>query len=378
MKNCVISADSHFLEPPTLWQERLDRKYRDRAPHTVVSKRRGIVLLVGEDIQAQPVSGWCAAGRAAEDAVKINTLGFDAAPPGVWTPEGRIKDQDRDGIAAEILYTSFGMVAMNIRDSELAMACMRVFNDYAAEFCSHDPKRLIGIGAVVPDDVEACVREMERIGKLGLRGVMLPITLVEGESYGNPKYDPIWAAAQEMDLVLSFHAGTSRAGINPRPEDWAQLYMSAHYMMQRPLTDVIVGGVFDRFPGLKLVSVENDVSWLPSYVERLEHFADRFVAVASLRLKKRPTEYIRDHVFATFTFEGPGVDAVRRAFGCENIMWGNDYPHLDSSWPNSRELIQRSLIDVLPPEDAENILCNNVARLYELELPQQAGLTAAE
>ena len=150
--------------------------------------------------------------------------------------ERKVSSQNgEDGILAEILYTSFGMVAMNIKDIDLAMACLRVFNDYAAEFCSYNPNRLIGIGAVVPDDVDRAVKEFEHIRKLGLRGAMMPVTLAVGESYADPKYDKIWAAAHDLDLVLTFHAGTSRAGINPKRADWAQLFMSGPYLWQRTL-----------------------------------------------------------------------------------------------------------------------------------------------
>ena len=375
----VVSADSHFLEPPTLWTERLDRKYRDRAPHTFVDEN-GLVMLTGEDMDPQPVSGWCAAGRASEDLKKINSLGWDAAPKEVWTPADRLKGQDRDGVLAEILYTSFGMVAMNIRDVELAMACLRVFNDYASEFCSYDPKRLIGIGAAVPDDVEAAVKEIERIRKLGLRGVMLPLSLAEGENYGDPKYHPIWAAAQDLGLVISFHAGTSRAGINPKEHEWPRLYAGVPYLMQRTLTDLIFGGVLDRFPGLRFVSVENDVSWLPHFAYRMDHFAERFVAVASVKLKMTPTEYIKRHFYSTFQFEGPGIDMTRRILGSETIMWGNDFPHMDSTWPNSPELIQTTLGDIMPEEDVENIVFNNVVNLYGLEIaprPQEGAFARA-
>jgi predicted TIM-barrel fold metal-dependent hydrolase len=368
--NRVVSADSHFLEPETLWVERLDKKYRDRGPRTAIQD--GVEMLFGEDMEPQPVSVWCAAGQANEDLLKINKLGFKAAPEGVRDPAGRLKAQDRDNVLAEVLYSSFGMVAMNIRDPELANASLRVFNDYASEFCSYDPKRLVGIGAVIPDDVPTAVGEIERIAKLGLHGVMIPITLAEGESYGDPKYDPIWAAAQANKLILSFHAGTSRAGINPKPGEWAQLYMGAPVLMQKTLTDIIVGGVFDRFPDLFFVSVENDVAWLPHYAYRLDHFVDRFYTMENLNLKRTPTEYIQNHFFSTFTFEGEGVETVRRLLGSEVLMWGNDFPHLDSTWPKSPQALQDTLLKVSPDADAQNMLYNNVVKLYDLDFPLEA------
>jgi predicted TIM-barrel fold metal-dependent hydrolase len=366
----IVSADSHFLEPPTLWTERLPEKFRERGPHTFTTKT-GVVFLTGEDMEPQPVAGWCAAGRAEEaqqDLKKLNRMGWDAAPKGAWTPADRLEAQDRDGILAEIMFTSFGMIAMNIKDVALATACLSVFNDYASEFCSYDPKRLIGIGAVIPDDVEAAVKELNRIRKMGLRGVMLPLTLQDGENYGSAKYDPIWAACEEMGLVVSFHAGTSRQGINPEKDQWPRLYAGSPHLMQMTLTDIMFGGTFDRFPRLKISSVENDVSWLAHFAYRMDHFAERFVAVASVKLKLKPSDYIKRHFYSTFQFEGPGIDAIRKTLGSEIMMWGNDFPHLDSTWPNSPKLIKESLIDIMPEKDVENIVFNNVVRLYELDI----------
>jgi predicted TIM-barrel fold metal-dependent hydrolase len=147
----------------------------------------------------------------------------------------------------------------------------------------------------------------------------------------------------------------------------AQLYMGAHHIIQRVLTDIVLTGVFDRFPGLRLVSVENDVSWLPHFATRLDHYAERFVTLIPNKLRMTPTDYIKRHFFSTFTFEGEGIESVRRTLGSEGMMWGNDYPHLDSSWPKSTELIQRSLRDLLPAEDVGNLLHHNVVKLYGLD-----------
>ncbi|RYD95059.1 MAG: hypothetical protein EOP61_20495, partial [Sphingomonadales bacterium] len=217
------------------------------------------------------------------------------------------------------------------------------------------------------DDVPAAVKEIERIAKLGLRGVMLPVTLAAGDSYGDPALDPVWAALQANNLVPSFHAGTSRAGINPTAAEWPQLYMGVHYLMQRTLTDAIFGGVFDRFPRIRFVSVENDVSWLPHYIYRMDHFAEHFVPHANLSLPRKPSDYIGQHFFSTFQFEGPGIDTARRLLGSETIMWGNDFPHLDSTWPHSDKVIKDTLIDIMPAADVENIVYNNVVKLYDLD-----------
>jgi predicted TIM-barrel fold metal-dependent hydrolase len=189
-----------------------------------------------------------------------------------------------------------------------------------------------------------------------------------GENYGSAKYDPLWAACEAMGLVVSFHAGTSRAGINVKDHEWPRVYTQVPHLMQTTLTDIIFGGTFDRFPKLKISSVENDVSWLAHYSYRMDHFAERFVAVASVKLDMQPSDYIKRHFHSTFQFEGPGIEAIRHTLGSKIMMWGNDFPHLDSTWPNSPQLIKQSLSDIMPEEDVENIVCNNVSRLYELDI----------
>lgn len=209
---------------------------------------------------------------------------------------------------------------------DLGRGAPQLVGNLRHDIIRHDPKRPISVGACVTDDVPAAVKELERIAKLGMRGVMLPVTLAEGDSYADRKLDPVWAAIEETGLVVSLHAGTSRAGINPKPADWPQLYAGVHYLIQRVLTDTIFGGVFDRFPKLRIVSVENDVSWLPHYAYRMDHFAEHFVAHAKLDKVRKPSELIRKHFFSTFQFEGPGIDTVRKLMGSETIMWGNDFP----------------------------------------------------
>ncbi|RYG97998.1 MAG: hypothetical protein EON57_13065, partial [Alphaproteobacteria bacterium] len=112
----VVSADSHFLEPANLWTERLDKRFRDRGPQCYTADN-GLVMLTGEDMAPQSITGWCAAGRGSvEERAVLDKMGWDAAPEECWAPDKRLKGQDRDGMLAEILYTSFGMVAMNIKD----------------------------------------------------------------------------------------------------------------------------------------------------------------------------------------------------------------------------------------------------------------------
>ena len=197
----VISADSHMTEPGDLWVERLDRKYRDNAPRVVKNdKPNGAAyLFVGPGIHPLTVAGVFAAGRSGNELREHMKHGYEAARPSGWDPVERLKDQDLDGVVAEVLYSSLGIVLLNMKDVELQKACLRVYNDWLAEFCAHDPKRLIGIGLytlnALPD-----VSEIERCAKLGLKGVLVLASDTLDLPYSDERFDPLWKVCSEARL----------------------------------------------------------------------------------------------------------------------------------------------------------------------------------
>jgi predicted TIM-barrel fold metal-dependent hydrolase len=162
----VISADSHFVEPPSMWKERLDKKFRDKAPHTVKDLHgKAGEYFVCENISPFPVAAFFGAGVPSADLPEHNKKGMDQAPASVWDPAARIKDQDRDGVIAEAIYTSMGMPLYMLDDVELRAACFSAYNDWSAEYCSHDPKRLLPLGLITLEDIQAGTRELERCAK---------------------------------------------------------------------------------------------------------------------------------------------------------------------------------------------------------------------
>ena len=152
----IISADSHFVEPPTMWAERVDARFRDRAPRVQQGyKDRPGEWFMCENLQPVQVAGFFGSGKSAEELPEHLKRGFDVAPKSVWDPAERLKEQDRDGVSAEALYTSMGMLLFGLDDAELRTSCFRAFNDWAAEYCSYNPKRLVGLGAITLEDIPA-------------------------------------------------------------------------------------------------------------------------------------------------------------------------------------------------------------------------------
>ena len=361
----VLSADSHVVEPADLWTTRIDKRFRDRAPH-VVPEVSGIQgdWFVCEDLRPFPVSGFAVAGVDPKEFGKSMIKGYDGVRPGAWDPVERIKDQDTDGVSGEVLYTSLGMMLYGIKDGELRAASFRAYNDWLAEYCSHAPSRLAGVALIPMDDVDVAAAEVERAGSLGLRGGMIWGSPPAGRSYDRPEWDPLWAAAQQAELPLSLHILTASDGSGIE-ESLLKSYPSLPHRMERGISDLIFGGALERFPRLRIVSAENDIGWIPHFLQRLDHSYERYRYLErGSVIPEPPSHYFRRQISATFQDDRVGV-VTRDFVGVGNLMWASDFPHSDSTWPHSREVIERDFEGV-PEEDRRRITADNCAALYGL------------
>jgi len=374
----VISADSHVTEPADLWQDRLDRKLRDRAPYVMKNPESGPAwLFVTEGATPFPIAGGFAAGRSGQDLAEFQDKGYEAARPSGWDPVARIDDQELDGIDAEILYPTLGMKLFAMTNGELQRACFHAYNDWLAEYCQHDPARLYGVGLVSLEDVSLAVRDLEVIAKQNMRGLMIWGAPPEDRPYDDPAYDPFWAAAAEAELPVSLHiiAGRGRTSdgvidaIHGRahPGVW---YMSVLHEIQDSLSRIVFSGVLHRFPKLRIVSAENDVGWLPHFMYRMDHCDLKFRAMWPDAPPEPPSFYVRRQLYATFQ-DDPVGPATHEIFGRDNYMWASDFPHSDSTFPDSRLWIEKNFAGV--PEDVcRRMLRDNVVKLYNMELPSDA------
>jgi len=367
----IMDADAHMCEPPNLWVERIDQRFRDRAPRIVKDPdgRKG-AFFVCEGLPAFRVSGAFAAGKTFDK--KFLEAGIESAPAGGWDPAERLKDMDLDGVVAQVLYTTVGFTLFGIEDAEFQEACFRVYNDWLAEFCSYAPKRLGGLGLISLFDVERGTRELERCKKLGLKGGMIWATPPEDDNFGSPKYDRFWAAAQETQMPLSLHilTGARRSGRIGAELDKRALYVmviTRPQEVQTTLMNFIFYGVLERFPALKLVSAENDISWVPQLLERADRYYYAYQKAYEINLPMKPSDYFRRQVWATFIEDPLGLKVYGHV-GADNFMWSTDYPHRAATWPHSQEVIARDFAD-LPAADREKLVRSNMAKLYGFELP---------
>jgi predicted TIM-barrel fold metal-dependent hydrolase len=373
----IISADSHICEPPTLWLDRIDKRYRDRAPRTIHGHAGSEgEFFVAEGLTPRPVARFFGAGVKGEDMPEYAKKTFEAAPASVSDPAARIREQDVDGVAAEVLYTGFGIFLYGLEDAGLRAASFRAYNDFIAEYCSHDPNRLIGLGLIDLEDITDAVSELKRCASKGLRGAMIWSSAPSDKPYNHRYYEPFWTAAHELGIPLSMHAHSGSRGAGVAPAQTAQRtvsYVILTIEIQRSLIEMTLGGVFERHPGLRVVSAENDCSWLPHLMYRLDHAYEefRFLDPAVAKLSIRPSDYLRQNVFVTFQHEKVELDCVRASFGAKGLMWGSDYPHADSTWPKSREILSTAFAGV-PGSDAREMLGQAAARLYGITTASSA------
>ena len=376
MMTGIVSADSHVMEPGDLWQQRLDRKYRDNGPRVNLTDS-GVLLFSAPGVRPFPVAMGFGMGLNGQELYEhvSKAKSYDSAPAGGWDPIARLKDQDVDGVTAEVMYTTLGMPLFGMDDLELQMACFRVYNDFVSEYCSAAPQRLYGVCLVPLSDIGEAVKELQRCAKAGFRGAQIWGVPPAERPYFDTDYDPFWAAAQELRMPLSLHVATGKsfneAPRNPeKPLPRMQMLMTRMntiHDVQKSILQFVFGGVFDRFPDLKIISAEHDAGWAAHMVHRMDRQYEKWASGNEKTLKLHPSDYFRRNVSVTFQ-DDPVAGITAKFYGEDNFMWGSDYPHSDATWPHSRAAIARSMAGV--PEDvARKITSSNAAKLYRMELP---------
>jgi predicted TIM-barrel fold metal-dependent hydrolase len=360
----IISADSHITEPPDTYTAHIDPKYRDVAPRMQHDDQAGDVFVV--DGMKRPILMGlvAAAGKPAEE-IRVTGVAFEEWHRGGWDPEARRADQERDGVAAEILYPTVGMVLCNHRDFDYKKACFDAYNRWIAEYCATCPERLLGVGQTAMRSPQEGIEDLEAISALGLRGVMMP-GLPAVEDYDSPVYDPFWEAAIGLGLPLSFHILTTRAD---RPRGPA---MNGFLTIVRGCQDImgtlVLGGVFERHPELRIVCVEADAGWVPHYMYRMDHAYKRHRnwLPPGQKLSRLPSEYFAECIYTTFQDDWVAFKTAD-LMNWRRLMWANDFPHSDSTWPWSQEMLAEHAAG-LSAEQRRAILCGNVAELYGIDL----------
>lgn len=330
----LISADSHVAEPRGVW-ERIDSPYRER------------------------VLSW------------LSSVGFFSTnvPAGASDARARLLDQDRDGVQAEILFPNDGMTVFGLPDGPAQHAAFVAYNTWLAEFCTTDPKRLFGVPCISLYDVDAAVVEMRRAHSLGLIGAMVWQVPDPELPFSSMHYERFWAAAASANAPVHMHILTGHSyALHQRDLVGAEKIRGAVNTKQDDTTnalfDLIFSGVFERHPRLRVVLAESECGWLPFVLQQWDYYYERFSKKESMGINRLPSEVFGEHVFCTWLEDRSGTRQFTW-WGLDNLMWSNDYPHFNTTFPYSRENVLYHIGD-LPATVQRKLIRDNAIRLYSL------------
>jgi predicted TIM-barrel fold metal-dependent hydrolase len=374
----ILSSDSHVFEPPDLWQTRIDRAFRDRAPR--MQRIDGADQIVVERDQILSGIGLISNAGARFEAPETisGNARFEDVHRGGYDPDQHLADMRLDGVAGEVLYPSQGLFYFRVADPELMSAIFRAYNDWLAEFCRTDPSRLKGIAMINLDDVASAVRELERTARLGLAGAMITEYPLEDRRYDQPEYEPFWTAAAALGMPLSLHTATRRQGkirgAGAKTLRDASSRATKAFYPALSMCDMIFSGVFERHPTLTLAIVEFELSWAPHLLTTMDYtYRERHEeAICRFENGMRPSDFFHRNVVLSFQEDAIGI-RLRDVIGADNMMWGSDYPHSESTFPRSRKILAEILAGV-PQDEAARIVGGTTARVYGFDV---ARLTRA-
>jgi predicted TIM-barrel fold metal-dependent hydrolase len=375
----LISADGHAGPPAELYREYLDPKYRQQF----------------DDHQAEMSALRELASNNEEFRKEWEAKTGDGGLLAAFDSDARNEKLDGEGVAAEVLFPDAdvlgtgrvaaspfgsGLSSSGDSDPELVLAGAKAHNRWLADFCAKQPDRRIGV-AVVPivHDVDAAVSEIRAAHALGLRGAMIPTRWMNEPAYHEPRYEPVWTVLEELGMVLHTHSGAGPADYDIGPGFMAIYATEAYWWAARPLWVLLWSGVFERHPNLRYVIAENGAWWLPDIVAKMDekyiggHNTKKLGNVFRENLNMKPSEYIDRNCFLAAST--PGVEDIARRYevGIGNLLWGNDFPHPEGTFPYTRELVRQRFKDV-PRDETRRILGLNAVDLYDIDTAALAAL----
>jgi predicted TIM-barrel fold metal-dependent hydrolase len=363
----IYSCDDHLdlsAVPPALWESRLAPAQVQRGPR-VVDGDKGRMWVCEDRVMGR--SGMPKNRDAVKALSAIGRAGIDDDGYRAGDPKLRLEDMDRDGLAASVIYGPLSL-GFPIHEPALQDACYAAWNDWAVEeFNAAAPDRLCVLAFLPGHSPEAAAAELERCAALGHRGAIIGAFDVD---LGDRAWDRLWSAAEATGLPISFHI---KGGTSSRLSYQIGKWQSAAYatvlplQLDEPLAIMLFGGALERHPGFTLVLAESGVGWLPYFLARADMEWEALRDKLDYAPGVPPSELFRRQVFATFE-EEPLAAQLLPLVGAESCMWASDYPHTDSTFPESRRAIDETL-GTLPADDLRKITATNCARLYGFPHP---------
>ena len=377
----LISSDSHIVEPPDLWTDRMDRAFRERGPR-VVSEPDGDWWMI-DGTRGNSFQGGAQVGERFDRPEELRPAArFSEVRPGAYRPAEFLRENGEDGVWGSVIYPTAGLQLYRVPDQALLSACFRAYNNWLVDFCRTAPLRLKGVALINVEDVDEAVRELTRVRGLGLAGGMITVAPPEAASY-----DPRCTSPSGRRPRTSRRRSASTSTRTVRRRTWSPTAIAHPGPRSSPLrttgcgsslAHLILEGVFERYPRLRVGSAEHELAWAPYFLDRLDYTYTQRARRAQwhrYHADACPSDFFRRNVFLSFQEDAMGI-RDRALIGVDLLMWGSDYPHTESTFPRSRIILERILAGV-PHEERRRITRSNAARLYQFEIDQARGAVLA-
>lgn len=355
----LISADTHVNEPPDLWTARVPKHLVDRVPRIERFEQGDAWVIEGVK---DPINFGMNACAGLDPAEQRGWVRFEDIRPGGYEPKARLKEMDKDGVDAEVVYPTPRLsqgVAANA-DAELHHVMVAAYNDWLSEYVAEAPARFAGLAMLPNRGVEGAVAEVDRVwGRPGIRGFLMS-AYPNGSLEPRAEDDKVWGALTERASSLNVHVSLTQtmpaSHRSPLP-GYGRFFDAPNRIVQ-----LIFAGIFDRFPTLQVVFAEVDSGWVPYFKEQIDGNFLRLRATSDFVIADLPSRYVDRHVSTTFINDPFGV-RMRHEVGVDRMLWSTDYPHISANWPNS-ELVLQATFSGVPPSEADLMLAGNAASLY--------------
>jgi uncharacterized protein len=382
----VVDGDSHFMEPLDLYQRYIDPAFRDRTlrlgQDPVSGKRAMLVdnkLMKLRDVEE--VLGLLAAYGQKESGRNLSNFDRYIAYSADWQDmDARVRFMDDEGIGTQVIYPSLGIIwEGEVDDPALADALCRAYNRWAFELIAGHKDRLFPAAHISMRDPDAAVREMRRVAAMGARTVFVAAMPLKGRSFGHPDFEPIWAAAEELDLAIGLHLVSHRhyTGSDFYHEPKPGLMYFTMNLIQDPrqaLTTMVVDGVFERFPRLRVGTIEAMVGWVGEWLERIDY---RYRYMGHTSGMKRPVgEYFSRNIWISGDPEEKMFKYIVQFAGDDKFFIGSDYPHAEG-FVHPVEKARQYLKD-LPDESVSKILSKNARDFYHIQRPECGDVSTTD
>jgi predicted TIM-barrel fold metal-dependent hydrolase len=381
----IIDADTHVTETPDLWTSRAPAGMRDRVPQVTTSSDGSMRWMLGGSQPLASVGMTATAGRGTFDNPPKT---YDEMHPGAYDAKARLKYMDDMGIWAMVMYPNVGGFGaqqfLKLKDPELMLTCVQIYNDWQTEWASADSRRLLPITSIPFWDVDAAAKEVRRCAAMGHKGILFT---GEPQYYGlplmgDPHWNPLWEVACELDLPLSFHIGSgdmaegllrNKVKTYGKMAAFTELAVDIFLQNGLQLNDLIMSGVLARYPKIKFVSVESGIGWIPFMLEALDYqFQGNAVAKEHPEFDRKPSEYFARNVYACYWFEQTAPRRLIDKIGVNNVLFETDFPHPTSLYGDEvHARIKGGLADC-EESVRRRILWDNSQKLYKVTEPTAA------